>query len=200
MVHEHRKKREIKDPALRRQEILNQAMILFTQKGYENTSMRDIARSLNISLGLCYRYFDSKQILFDEAINQYVQKCSDMFIYVFKNSHHDFIGKMEEIYQIMLKEDDVFSYHQFFHQIQNKDLHNELTLRICQKIIPYITEELKNYCQIHHYQIKNINSLVYFLTYGQIGLIANTDMPQQETIQTIKHYVDILIKNECIPE
>ncbi|MFR5080018.1 MAG: TetR/AcrR family transcriptional regulator [[Clostridium] innocuum] len=36
--------------------------------------MRDIARHLDISLGLCYRYYDSKQKLFQEAMQQYVER------------------------------------------------------------------------------------------------------------------------------
>lgn len=199
MVHEHRR-REVKDPLIRKQEILNQAMMLFTRQGYENTSMRDIAKSLNISLGLCYRYFDSKQVLFDEAINQYVKKCSDMFIYVFENSNKDFSGKMEEIYKIMINEDDIFPYHQFFHQPQNQDLHHELTLRICQKIIPFITQELENYCQKKHLKIQNMDLLVQFLTYGQIGLISHQNMPQEEVLQCMKRYINILIKSEMIPD
>ena len=56
--------RVVKDPAERKREILDAAMGLFAVNGYEQTSMRDIARHLDISLGLCYRYYDSKQKLF----------------------------------------------------------------------------------------------------------------------------------------
>ena len=53
----------------RKKEIIVAAMQLFSEKGYEQTSMRDIAKSLKVSLGLCYRYFDSKQVLFNEAVD-----------------------------------------------------------------------------------------------------------------------------------
>ena len=53
-----------KAPEVRRQEILETAMKLFTEKGYEATSMRDIAQACGVVAGLCYRYFDSKQKLF----------------------------------------------------------------------------------------------------------------------------------------
>ena len=52
----------------RKKEIIKAAMQLFSEKGYVQTSMRDIARTMGVSLGLCYRYFDSKQILFNTAI------------------------------------------------------------------------------------------------------------------------------------
>ena len=56
-----------KPPEVRRQEILDTAMELFAEKGYEDTSMADIARRMGVVQGLCYRYFDSKRVLFREA-------------------------------------------------------------------------------------------------------------------------------------
>ena len=61
-------KRISKAPEVRRQELLDTAMELFAQKGYEETSMGDIARAAGVAQGLCYRYFDSKQKLFQEAL------------------------------------------------------------------------------------------------------------------------------------
>ena len=52
--------RIIKDPEERKQEIIEAALHLFSQKGYEHTTIQDIAKYLNISQGLCYRYFKSK--------------------------------------------------------------------------------------------------------------------------------------------
>jgi AcrR family transcriptional regulator len=49
--------------ALTRQRILDTALQLFATKGYEETSMRDIAATAGASLGLAYRYFASKEDL-----------------------------------------------------------------------------------------------------------------------------------------
>ncbi|MBK8024822.1 MAG: TetR/AcrR family transcriptional regulator [Chloroflexi bacterium] len=46
-----------------RQLILNTALDLFRSKGYEATTMRDIAAEANVSLGLAYRYFERKEAL-----------------------------------------------------------------------------------------------------------------------------------------
>jgi AcrR family transcriptional regulator len=44
-----------------RERILEAAMRLFAEKGYEATTMRDVAREANASLGLAYRYYASKE-------------------------------------------------------------------------------------------------------------------------------------------
>jgi AcrR family transcriptional regulator len=46
-----------------RQLILNTALELFAKQGYEATTMRDIAASADVSLGLAYRYFETKESL-----------------------------------------------------------------------------------------------------------------------------------------
>jgi AcrR family transcriptional regulator len=46
-----------------REHILDTALILFTGKGYEGTTMRDIAAAADCSLGLAYRYFARKEDL-----------------------------------------------------------------------------------------------------------------------------------------
>jgi AcrR family transcriptional regulator len=44
-----------------RERILEAALRLFADKGYEATTMRDVAREAGASLGLAYRYFASKE-------------------------------------------------------------------------------------------------------------------------------------------
>ncbi|CAN5819771.1 hypothetical protein BH18ACT11_BH18ACT11_08430 [soil metagenome] len=44
-----------------RERILEAALRLFAEKGYEATTLRDVAREAGASLGLAYRYFASKE-------------------------------------------------------------------------------------------------------------------------------------------
>ncbi len=51
------------DTSVRHQQIFRTALTLFSQKGYDQTSMRDIASHADISLGLTYNYFKNKEAL-----------------------------------------------------------------------------------------------------------------------------------------
>lgn len=55
----------------RREEILQTSLHLFAEKGFHGTSMRDIARTANITEGLIYHYFASKRDLFRAIIEEY---------------------------------------------------------------------------------------------------------------------------------
>src|SRR6188474_1128616 len=46
-----------------RQRIVDRALELLEQRGYENTTLREIAEAAGVSIGLAYRYFDCKEAL-----------------------------------------------------------------------------------------------------------------------------------------
>ena len=52
----------------RYKDILNVALDLFIRKGYSATKIKDIADSLNMSVGLLFHYFESKERLYIELI------------------------------------------------------------------------------------------------------------------------------------
>ena len=58
-----------KEKKLKRQEIVKQAIQVFSHKGYHRTKIVDITNSLQISTGTFYLYFDNKRDLFIEVID-----------------------------------------------------------------------------------------------------------------------------------
>src|SRR5260221_9778949 len=49
--------------AATREQLYSTAMRLISERGYEATTIREIAREASVSVGLLYRYFPSKQAL-----------------------------------------------------------------------------------------------------------------------------------------
>ena len=76
------------------------AMRLIAARGYQATTLRDIAKEARVSVGLLYRYFPSKQAvviaLYDELSNEYAHQAEEMpsgkwrdrFIFALKTSLH----------------------------------------------------------------------------------------------------------------
>lgn len=60
--------RTIKEPGVRRNEILDAAQNLLYRKGYEQMTIQDILDEIQISKGAFYHYFDSKQALLEGLI------------------------------------------------------------------------------------------------------------------------------------
>ena len=53
--------RDVKEPEIRRAEIMDAAMQLFMEKGYIHTTTQDIVDKVNISRGLLYYHFKNKE-------------------------------------------------------------------------------------------------------------------------------------------
>jgi len=54
----------------RPEEILDAALQLFTEKGFSSTRMIDVAKSAGISKGTLYLYFDNKEAIFRDVVQQ----------------------------------------------------------------------------------------------------------------------------------
>ena len=57
-----------------RAEILQAALELFSQKGYHNVSMQEIARQAEFSVGTIYKFFKNKEHLYHEIATQIVMQ------------------------------------------------------------------------------------------------------------------------------
>ncbi len=59
--------------------IMNVAMELFALHGYENTSISQIAKKANISKGLLYNYFESKEELLKAILDKGIDELIEIF-------------------------------------------------------------------------------------------------------------------------
>src|SRR5688500_19519736 len=60
--------------ATRREELLAIAARLFAEKGFRNTTVRDIADSAGILSGSLYHHFDSKESMVDEILTGFLDE------------------------------------------------------------------------------------------------------------------------------
>ncbi|WP_300531322.1 TetR/AcrR family transcriptional regulator [Peptacetobacter sp.] len=173
-----------KEPEERKQEILETAMQLFAEKGYEKTSISDIAKKIGVAQGLCYRYFPSKDILFQTAINEY----ADILVNKLKLKNSvkqvsikDIITHME-----VLSENANDIYYDTFHNEKNKTFHDLLFLSVCQKLVPIVAKLIENGNATGELHVSDIESYANFCVYGQLGILADETLSSEEKNKKIK--------------
>lgn len=59
---------------LKRKRILEEALTVFSEKGYHGANIADIARRLEMGHGTFYRYFENKHDIFIELINHVLER------------------------------------------------------------------------------------------------------------------------------
>ena len=149
-----------KEPEERRQEIFDAALKLFGEKGYEKITITDIAKSIGVSQGLCYRYFPSKEVLFDSAIEQYADILVSQFAEMAENIHMPLKQFIEEM--PLNVEDQNTKYYAVFHGPQNKKFHNQLSLKTCEKLVPVIEKMLQNARENGEIQLEDLKTAAMF--------------------------------------
>lgn len=182
-----------KPPEIRKQEILDTAMRLFCEKGYEATSMADIAKELHVVQGLCYRYFPSKQALFDAAMQQYVEECSADFIQIIHDHSKTIQERMTIISALMADEEKTSRYHAFYHRPGNEALHEMLSIRMCKYMIPHVQQELEQLCRDGTIRVEKPELLTEFIMYGQLSLLQDQEEPYPVRLRQIRIYIEKLL-------
>ncbi len=182
--------RIVKDPTERKQEIVDAAVRVFARKGYEKTSISDIAKEIGISQGLCYRYYASKEEIYDAAIDKYASyivshnmkrtKVKDLTL---KEQILQMSGRMEEYETAEQGESDLYA---LFHKKENKKMHDELFLRTCEKLVPYFANLLEGAVQRGEIAIADPKASAYFFVYGQLGVLMSREYSEEEKTKKIQ--------------
>lgn len=178
----------------RKKEIIKAAMQLFSEKGYAQTSMRDIARTMGVSLGLCYRYFDSKQILFNTAIDIYIEECCNSYLAILHDSTITIKDKIDALFTSIGDEHSNMQYYDFFHRVENEELHEQLSIKLCKYMYPHLLEAVKKAIAAKEIYIENPEALISFIIYGQVGLLSKSNIDHHEVAKLLNQYVNQLMK------
>ena len=178
----------------RKKEIIKAAMQLFSEKGYAQTSMRDIARTMGVSLGLCYRYFDSKQILFNTSIDLYIEECCNSYLAILHDSTITIKDKIDALFTSIGDEHSNMQYYDFFHRVENEELHEQLSIKLCKYMYPHLLEAVKKAIAAKEIYIENPEALISFIIYGQVGLLSKSNIDHHEVAKLLNQYVNQLMK------
>ncbi|MDD3361769.1 MAG: TetR/AcrR family transcriptional regulator [Hespellia sp.] len=97
-------KKNIKKPEIRRKELIDVAFRLFTEKGYESVSVRDILDEVNGAPGMFYYYFKSKQDIYLAAMEDYLNERLERKCKILEDDSISFDEK-KEVYRSLVTED-----------------------------------------------------------------------------------------------
>ena len=179
--------RTVKQPEVRRQEILEAALDLFCEKGYEGASMADLAQRLGISQGLCYRYFPSKQALLDCAVDQYAQQQVRILSHVLCDGTKSLQQRMLEM--PAPEHYEAGGFYNAFHSESGRRMHQILSVRVCELLTPLVQKQLEHAIKAGEIVSNDPESDASFLIWGQLGLLTRFDLPGGERFRRVQQWV-----------
>ncbi len=92
----------------RRQLIISKALELFAKKGYSDTKIGDIAKASDMSVGLMFHYFESKEQLYEELVRMGAEGTNIPLEMNFENPLDYFSGFVKTLFQYVKEQPWVF--------------------------------------------------------------------------------------------
>lgn len=181
--------RIVKEPEVRKQEIVETALALFSEKGYANTTMQDISERMNVSPGLCYRYFKSKVELFAATSEYYAQQAVEQIKLPLPgdlSALDKFNLILKRIFEYTIKHHDFEASYKEDEAIRASRLDN-VAENMIDVLLPIIEQGVTDGTFI----CNNVEYTTRLFTYGIIHTIHST-MPAQNAKEYFISYLDFL--------
>ena len=134
--------RTVMDPGERRRELLACAMRLFAEEGYDNVSVRAVARAAGVAPGLAYHYFDSKERMFAEAIGDYARRCAEGINAILDEEGPSLAERLDRAVSLASGHAS-FPHEAYFHAEGHGALHDRLSLAMCEAVRPHLRAALE---------------------------------------------------------
>lgn len=181
--------RTVKDPDVRKQEILDGAIRVFARKGYDKTTTTDIAKELNISQGLCYRYYPTKEAIYDAALEKYADLIAQENL---QKTNLDI--PIRELIDSITSHMDEFkgaeredmSLYSLFHSENSQRMHDELFIKVANKVIPHIQAHLRKSKENGEINIEDTDTAAIIGIYGWIGLCLTKEMTDEDRMKKMR--------------
>ncbi len=137
------KKRIVKDPDIRYNELIDIAENLFIEIGYDRTTVEDIVEKANVAKGTFYYYFESKDQILDAILLRYQKEILEIIEEITSKKDLNESEKILEIlasFRGMTKKPKKKRIIDFIHEERNATLHLKHEKRFISQITPYLTK------------------------------------------------------------
>lgn len=178
-----------KPPEIRKQEILDEAKKQFLKNGYESTSMTNIAAAIYVTEGLCYKYFKSKQELFQSVIDQYVEECYEKFAAVVSDKPMSLEERIKLHFKILKNIEAPNGINKYFHNERNAALHLQIIYKIMNRLSEPFEKILEQEAKKGTIHIDNSRDVTHFITFGALGVLLSDDTDDEDKEEIIKKYI-----------
>lgn len=133
-----------KKPEERKNEILDAAEMLFTTKGYTNTTINDILEVVGIAKGTFYYYFQSKEEVMDAIVMRFI----DTGVKAAKAIASDpNLKATDKIFRILMAQNPAAGRKEQMieqlHQVNNAEMHQRSLVETILQLTPVLTEVIE---------------------------------------------------------
>lgn len=155
--------RIVKGPEERKQELIDAAERLFTERGYEDTAVSDIVREINVGQGTFYHYFKSKEDILGAVAERQVAPLAEEISIIAKSDAHP-ASKLNAMMNSFLKANSSeLGLMRQLHQKGNYLLHQKKEEIIGRKVLPLMMEVASRGASERYFNTEHPKEAIVFL-------------------------------------
>lgn len=131
--------RIIKEPEVRKNEILDVAEELFAAKGFDGTSTNDILEKAGIARGTLYYHFKSKEDILDGVINRMIDQMAEKASEIVADQSIPVLERLTEVILAFNSNTELRNeVMEQIHKPQNALMHQKMQTRLLNGIVPIL--------------------------------------------------------------
>ena len=183
--------RIVKDAAERKNEILDVAEELFTQKGFDDTSTNDIINVIGIARGTLYHHFKSKEEILDAVIERMEGQLLATARMIATDRSIPILQRLTQT--IMALNVDTTLGNEVIKQVhrpQNALLHQKMQKRIIAEIVPIVGNLIFEGATLGIFNTKHpIEAAEMIMIYSNIAFDEMMEYPRDEIMKKIQAFI-----------
>ena len=140
--------RIVKEPEIRRNEILDAAERLLFTKGYEQMAIGEIVDELQIAKGTVYHYFESKQALLEALIERIGEQAEQLVLPIVSDREMAAQDKLPRVFAVLnqYKQDNldlIFAFMRVWYADENALFRQKLYLARIKRLAPLLSQVIR---------------------------------------------------------
>ena len=157
----------------KRDEIIEAALEVFFEKGYDGTSIRMIMRKVDSEVGLFYYYFKNKDDVYEKVLERFLAKYKADMEVIVKNAYRDPYRAISCFFSYLQKEAKTFR-EKYVDKI-NKTIRLAIRESLLTMMVPYIKQIIEILMQFGARPRLDLDVAAMFLAHGAGSIIIHED-------------------------
>ena len=188
------KERVTKVPEERKQELIDTAERLFLEKGYEQTTVADIVREIEVAQGTFYYYFSSKEEILEAIIEKDITALEEDVRQIMSREDANAAIKLNAVVNsiigISTSRREIMDY---LHEESNAVMHEKMERHTIERLVPLMTRVVAEGTHAGIFDVQYptesveflLASLVYFFHHPEIFADPTRREKMQSSLETI---------------
>lgn len=163
----------------KKKELIEIGLRLFSENGMSNFSIRKLVEEANVSIGLFYYYFESKENFILNCVEIYNQTYIVKLEQILANKNIAIIDRIDlALGQYLIQFSELFR----IDAISNL---NRLIIEdlLIKKVQPLLENLIKEGLDSHIFKVSNVKIASYFIACGLVGILIKMNLTDEDRIQ-----------------